>query len=495
MRKRSRIAAWAGLLCVLPLSVAAGAPPAPFPLSDLARRIGFEVGAAIDTTDTPAQRLRVALEFTSVTAENAMKWTPLSPAPGVYDFTDADAVVAFAEASGQRVRGHTLFWDRLNGRPAWLPGELAAAPDSAARLMELMQDHARTVVGRYAGRIAQWDVVNEPLELLGPNVDPINLFVAELGEAYIDIAFATAHAADPNAALFLNETLAVSLPRKFDGLIALAERLLARGVPLHGIGLQGHYYVDPPERAVLQSQLQRIAALGLLVELTEVDIPIFHFGAQPDPFAAQGEAYGAVFEACLAVPACTGITTWGIDDSDTWLDSFILTSALRPNRPLLFNIFGFRKPAYFAAVAALEAALPSLVIDIKPDDTANRIDPTSRGVVPLALLGSESFDVAQIDPATLAFGPGGAAPAHRNGPHAEDVSRDGIMDRVVHFRTPATGLAVGDTEACLTGETFDGMAFEACDAIDTLPACGLGVELPLVLLPWMRLRRRRQRLA
>lgn len=146
---------------------------------------------------------------------------------------------------------------------------------------------------------------------------------------------------------------------------------------------------------------------------------------------------------------------------------------------------------FFTAVAVVPGF--EIELDIKPGNDAGPINLLSNGVIPVAILGSDIFEVADVDVDTLAFGPGAAAPAHKQGGHFDDVNDDGLTDLLSHYRTQEAVITPVDLEACLTGQTLDGTPFEGCGDITTLPACGLGFELAFLLPPLIGLRGRRNR--
>jgi endo-1,4-beta-xylanase len=329
-------------------------------LKDVAGQTGIAVGAALPDAMRPDQRRDLALHFSAMTSENAFKWAAMQRKRAAPRFELTDRMVAWARRHHKRIRAHTLFWHRLQ-MPEWVAPLVARAGNPRRALRRLMLNRVRKVVGRYRGKIAIWDVVNEPLALAGAGWDDTNLFHSTLGERYIDLAFRAARRADPKAKLFLNELVwnPTAGDPKADALLRLVRRLKRRGVPLDGVGIQVHGMLglEPPwfpeSTESLAAYMRALAALGVEVELTELDIALPRLPPSPDPLAAQAEMYALVARACAQVTACTGLTVWGLRDRDSWLDDFPPTDTTAPNRPLLLDDDGRPKPAYAAVAAAL----------------------------------------------------------------------------------------------------------------------------------------------
>lgn len=330
-------------------------------LRELAALRGLRIGSTLEPDEVvdAAYRDTLVREFSSATPENALKWYTVQPAPGTWNFGPGDAVVDAAVANGLEVRGHTLVWAQDAFTPDWVEG----VTDPGA-LRALVDEQITRVMERYGERVHRWDVVNEPLATLGSGPSE-SVFWRVLGPDWVADAFRTAHAVDPTAELWLNETGSDYLPAKHDALVALVAELVADGVPIHGVGIQGHRFTpDGPDQAVFERQLRDFTDLGLAVAITELDV-----ATDPaDPLAAQrqADAYGRMFGACLAVAGCDEVTMWGLSDRSTWLDSFEFLP--KPTRPLLFDEQLRPKPAYERVRALLAASGPR--VDPPPAPTS-----------------------------------------------------------------------------------------------------------------------------
>lgn len=315
-------------------------------LREAAAQAGVLIGAAYrEVSDDPQYLPALSKDFNSVTHEGAMKWNATQPEYGVFEFGRADQMVEFAEANGMAVRGHTLVWEQasLHATP-----EYVLAITDPDELRALMADHIRTVVGHFRGRVDAWDVVNEPLETVGSEVYQ-NHFYQVLGPGYIAEAFHMAHEADPDATLFLNDALVSNAGAKFDALLALTAALLEQGVPVHGVGLQGHFLTSAPNHDALRSNIEKLAALGVVVELTEVDIILRGAGDEATRLARQRQDFFDMTRACLAAEGCKRITFWGFTDRYTWIDG-----SFGPDlAPLPLDVDYERKPAYFGVIDGL----------------------------------------------------------------------------------------------------------------------------------------------
>ncbi|KOG19428.1 endo-1,4-beta-xylanase [Streptomyces viridochromogenes] len=310
---RARLAALltgaAALLLTLGATPAQAADP---PLRDLAAAKGKVMGTAVTGSKLTGTYGDIAgREFNALTPGNAMKWGSVEPTRGTFNWAEADQIVAFAEAHGQQVRGHTLVWHSQN--PSWLTN----GSWTPAQLGQLMNDHIATEVGRYKGRLATWDVVNEPFNEDGTYRQ--TLWYNGLGADYIAQALTAARAADPSAKLYINDYNVEGVNAKSTALYNLVKSLKERGVPIDGVGLQAHLILGQVP-STLQQNIQRFADLGVDVAITELDIRM-QLPSDSAKLTQQAADYKAVMNACLAVSRCVGVTVWGFTDSDSWIPS------------------------------------------------------------------------------------------------------------------------------------------------------------------------------
>ncbi|KAF6756944.1 glycosyl hydrolase family 10 protein [Ephemerocybe angulata] len=276
-------------------------------------------------------------EFGAVTPENAMKWDATEPNRGQFNFGNADSVANWASSRGKLLRGHTLVWH------SQLPGWVSNINDKNT-LTQVITNHINTVAGRFKGKVYAWDVVNEILEDNGNFRNSV--FYRVLGEDFVDLAFRTARAADPNAKLYLNDYNLDYNGPKINNTVALINRLKARGTPIDGVGTQAHLIVG--NLAPFDETLKLLASTGLDVAITELDIRI----AKPvdsAKLAQQQKDYATVTTSCLTTPQCVGITIWGVSDRNSWVDGTF------PNydAPLLWDDNFNKKSAYTGTDNAL----------------------------------------------------------------------------------------------------------------------------------------------
>ena len=320
-------------------------------LSAVGALSGLRIGATLEPHEIADEYYTGTLlrEFGALTPENALKMYSIQNNRGIWNFAGADAVMEFADANDLAVRGHTLVWAQDQYTPAWVK-----AISDPAELRQVTEEYIATVMGRYVGRIPRWDVVNEPLATFGARSSG-SVWHDLLGPDWIAEVFHLAHAADPDAELWINEFGTDWVPGKHQAFLALVAGLVEDGVPLHGVGLQTHRIsVAGPDRAVFEQQLRDFTNLGLEVAITELDVVTSP--TDPTALTFQAEAFRRIVDACLAVAGCVEITTWGITDATSWLNS--LGTFPTPTRPLLFDDDFVPKPAYFAVRAALAAGRP-----------------------------------------------------------------------------------------------------------------------------------------
>jgi endo-1,4-beta-xylanase len=282
-----------------------------------------------------AYRAIAGSEFNCAVAEYGMKWDSMEPKRGTFDFSLGDQVVAFARQHDMRLKGHALVWH--GATPDWVLG--VSSPEA---LRTVIRDYVTAVVTHFKGEVEAWDVVNEAISDSGGTFRNTH-FYKVLGADLFRVAFEAARAADPDVKLLYNDYGGEGLGVKSDAIYALVKSLKESGVPIDGIGLQSHltHTGVPPKQ--LADNMKRLAALGLSINLSEIDVRMgMAQGTQDEKLARQAEIYRQLAAACANEPACTGLFVWGFTDAHSWVDGTFGGT----NLPCLLDENLTRKPAY-----------------------------------------------------------------------------------------------------------------------------------------------------
>jgi len=317
--------------------------------------IGMAVGAgnesdSIISSATAAQQQAVVFQhFNQLTAGNIMKMSYLHPSENTYTFTQADELVAFAAAHDLKMHAHTLIWHSDYQVPNFMKnytGDFAT----------MLKAHVQTIVTHFAGKVVSWDVVNEALAEDGDS-SAVNgyrnsVFYQKMGADFIDQAFINARAADPTVDLFYNDFNIENGGTKTTNLLAMLDGMKARAIPITGVGFQMHVLLDWPSTSTIEAAMKAVADRGLKVKISEFDVRVnnpynssatVYTSLTADAAAKQKERYRQIVASYMKVvpPAQrAGITTWGVWDTDSWLNT-----SSNPDWPLLFDANFLPKPA------------------------------------------------------------------------------------------------------------------------------------------------------
>lgn len=329
------------------------------PLRTYAEQLGKNIGVAAasyryDLGKDTGETALVGGQFNIVVGENEMKFDATEPSQGVFNYGGSDAVMWVADRYKQEVRGHTLAW--YSQVPAWVSsdGKKNNNGFTKRQLLDILKNHIENVVGKYKGRIREWDVCNEVLDddqsIVRTNADAYKLrpsiWATYIGEEFIDSAFVWAHKADPQAKLYINDYGVEFMgSTKAQAYYNLVKRLQADNIPIDGCGLQCHLTTGELDTLRLEKNIQRYAELNLNCIITELDI------ALANPYAAdaldiQAKEYGAITRVFLRNKNCPSMLVWGISDNHSW----------RQNQPLLYGSDLQPKPAYYNVHAQLRLA-------------------------------------------------------------------------------------------------------------------------------------------
>lgn len=328
----------------------------------------FFMGAALNSSQykelNPEESTLIKREFNSITPENDMKWGNIHPKQDAYNFELADAYVSFGEKNNMYTVGHTLVW---HSQLAFWVNRFR----EKAGFETVLTDHINTIVKRYKGRIAAWDVVNEALNEDGSPRES-KFYKIMGGENYIELAFKLAAKADPEAQLIYND-YNVCKASKREGVTRIVKNLKSKGIKIDAVGIQAHWGLEHPSIETIEETINALHDLGVKVVFSELDI-----GVLPNPWDLVGAAveqnftkyekdpkmnpykrklpkkidqqlakrYEDIFKLFLKhQEKISRVTFWGLSDGHSWLNNWPIKN--RTNYPLLFDRKNKPKSAYF----------------------------------------------------------------------------------------------------------------------------------------------------
>jgi endo-1,4-beta-xylanase len=332
----------------------------------------FLIGSALKESqfdgDDPKETALIKAQFNSISPANLLKWEAVHPGLDSYNFAPADRYVEFGVENHMFIVGHVLIWH--NQTPRWVFQDDQGNPVDRNTLLARMRAHIFAVVGRYKGKIGGWDVVNEALDE-GGRLRQSPWFKI-IGEDYIAKAFEFAHEADPNAQLYYNDYSLENSSKRL-GAIALIQKLRSQGIPVAGVGLQGHYKLNWPSTMQLDQTIEAFAQIGVKVNLTELDMDVlppatrsqaaditmnFALQAKLNPYTNGlpdsiqqnlAKRYADLFAVLVKHHKDVNrVTFWGVTDADSWLNNWPVRG--RTAYPLLFDRNCQPKPAFDAVI-------------------------------------------------------------------------------------------------------------------------------------------------
>lgn len=335
-------------------------PPTPNlpqpPLKELAAKHDLQLGnfAILTRLNEKPYRDILTNEFHFVLADNTPNWYftdgGLRPEPTDYNFKQMDEVMAFAQEHNMPVQAHHYLW----GEEKWLPEWLKEGNYDKKELFKLIEDHIKTVGGRYEGQIREWTVVNEAFSR-GQGIYGLRDWWGDHtgGKEYIDHAFLIARQADPQSVLILNDFQNESQNAISDEMHTYIKDAKARGVPIDALGMQMH--IDgtrPPSKEEVIKNMKRFGELGIQVYVTELDVNMNDVKASSkEKNDRQAKIYYDMARACIESKVCPSFALLGITDRETWYNYL----GLKDPRPLPFDKWYRPKPAYYGLRDALNS--------------------------------------------------------------------------------------------------------------------------------------------